>query len=294
MRVAVIKGGSSPEAEVSRRTAAAVSKALRELGHEVREVELDRKLYEELSSFKPDKVFIALHGIPGEDGTVQGFFETIGIPYTGCGVQASAICMDKDITKRVLKSHGINVPSGETYFRGEEVSWLEFPCVVKPARTGSTIGVSVVRSPEELEDAINLAFSFDSKVIVEEFIEGREITVPVLKGKALPPVEVIPEGGFYDYEAKYRKGTTRYEVPAKLHKKVEERLRRTSEKVFRLLECRGAIRVDFRLDSNGIPFLLEVNTIPGMTERSLLPKSAMAVGMGFKELIGEIIEDEEG
>ncbi len=289
MKIAVVKGGRSPEAEISRKTAKAVVKALLNLKHDVKAIELDGKFIEELIKFNPEKVFIALHGVPGEDGTVQGLLEILGIDYTGCNTQTSAICMDKDITKRVLKSFGIIVPSGETFFKGDKVKWSEFPCVVKPARTGSTVGISIVKDPEEFERAVETAFNFDKKILVEEYIEGKEITVPVLNGKALPAIEIVPEGGFYDYEAKYEKGTTKYVIPADLGEKTEKRLKRISEKVFKVLECKGAIRIDYRLSKQNVPFLLEVNTIPGMTERSLLPKSAAVVGMSFEELIKEIL-----
>jgi len=289
MKIAVIKGGPSPEAEISRETARAVANALKRLEYNVKVLELNKDTVKELLEFNPDKVFLALHGVPGEDGTVQGFLETLGIEYTGCNTQTSAICMDKDITKRVLKSFGIPVPAGESFFKSEDVNWTEFPCVVKPARTGSTVGISLVKDDTELEKAVQLAFNYDRKIIIEEYIEGREITVPVLNGKALPPIEVIPESGFYDYEAKYRKKTTRYIIPASLGKKTEERIKKISEKVFKILECRGAIRIDYRLSNHNVPFLLEINTIPGMTERSLLPKSAQAAGISFDELIREIL-----
>ncbi|WP_456396106.1 D-alanine--D-alanine ligase family protein [Desulfurobacterium sp.] len=288
--IVVLKGGPSPEAEVSRKSAAAVVKALKSLGYEVLDLEFDKNVAKNLIELKPQKVFIALHGVPGEDGSVQGLLETLGIPYTGCGVESSAICMDKDATKRILKSFGIPVPAGETYFSEEEIDWIEIPCVVKPARTGSTVGISVVKREEDLKKAIKTAFKYDAKIIIEEFIDGRELTIPVLNGKALPIVEIIPEGGFYDYEAKYRKHTTKYEVPAQIPGKIAEKIRKLAEKIFRVLECRGAVRIDLRLDEINVPYILEVNTIPGMTERSLLPKSAEAAGITFEKLIEEILK----
>ncbi len=289
MKVLVLFGGPSPEREISFKTAESVSKALRNLGHEVIELEYDETLPFKLLKVNPDKVFIAMHGVPGEDGSVQGLLECMGIDYTGCGVQSSAICMDKDATKRILKTHGISVPEGESFYSLSEVNWVEFPCVVKPARTGSTVGISVVKGEEEFEDALIKAFRYDRKILIEEFIQGRELTVSVLNGKALPIVEIIPEGGFYDYSAKYEKSTTRYEVPANLHPRIEQRIRKDAERIFKILECRGAVRIDLRLSERGMPFFLEVNTIPGMTERSLLPKAAKAAGMSFEELIDEIL-----
>ncbi|WP_457568023.1 D-alanine--D-alanine ligase family protein [Desulfurobacterium sp.] len=288
--IVVLKGGPSPEAEVSRKSAAAVVKALKNLGYKVLDLELDENIAKNLLKLQPEKVFIALHGVPGEDGSVQGLLETMGIPYTGCGVESSAVCMDKDATRRILKSHGIPVPAGETYFSPEEVNWIEIPCVVKPARTGSTVGISIVKEEKMLTEAVNLAFKYDRKIVIEEFIEGRELTVPVLNGKALPIVEIIPESGFYDYEAKYKKKTTKYEVPAQLPEKTTERIMKNAEKIYRILECKGAVRIDIRLDEMNVPYVLEVNTIPGMTERSLLPKSAAAAGITFEKLIEEILK----
>ncbi len=292
MKVAVVVGGTSPEAEISRRSGKAVADALRDIGYDVSVIELDRNLPIELDRLRPGRIFLALHGCPGEDGTVQGLLDILGYKYTGCGVESSAICMDKDITKRVLKTYGITVPSGLTFFRGDEIFSPEFPCVVKPARAGSTVGISIVRDKKNFNDAVEKAFGIDTKVIVEEYIPGREITVPVLNGKALPIVEVVAETGFYDFSAKYEKPTTRYIVPAEIKEITFQRLHSISEKVYKVLECRGAIRIDFRLNENGIPYLLEVNSIPGMTEHSLLPKSATAAGISFEKLIGDILDSQ--
>ncbi|TCK06253.1 D-alanine--D-alanine ligase family protein [Phorcysia thermohydrogeniphila] len=290
MKVAVVYGGPSPEADVSRKSAAGVISALKEKGYEVFPLELNDSFIKKLEEIKPDKVFLVLHGCPGEDGTVQGLLEVMGFDYTGCNTQTSAICMDKDITKRVLKTYGIPVPAGETYFSEEEVELLELPCVVKPARTGSSVGINVARTEEEFWKAVKEAFRYDSKILVEEYIEGRELTVGVLNGRALPPVEIITEGGFYDYEAKYVSSKTQYVVPAPLPERISKKLQRISEKVYKILECHGAVRVDFRLDERGAPYLLEVNTIPGMTERSLLPKAAQSAGIEFPELIERILK----
>ncbi len=290
MRVAVIFGGPSPEAEVSRKSAESVISALKRLGHEVFPVELDRNLPRKIEEIKPDKVFLALHGSPGEDGTVQGLLEVMGYPYTGCGVLQSSLLMDKDLTKRVLKSYGIPVPAGITLFRGDEIPPVEFPCIVKPCRTGSSVGVSLVKSPEAFAEALKRAFEFDSKVLIEELLEGKELTVAVLNGKALPPVEIIPAGEFYDYSSKYEDSKTRYEVPAQLPEKLEKKLRKIAERVYKVLECRGAVRVDFKLDKYSSPYVLEVNTIPGLTERSLLPKAAAAAGITFEKLIERMLE----
>jgi len=261
------------------------------LGHQVFPVELSEKLPIELSNIKPDKAFLVLHGSPGEDGTVQGLLEIMGIPYTGCGVAPSAISIDKDLTKRVLKSYGIPVPAGITLYKGEAVDAdaLEFPCVVKPARAGSSVGVSLVKSRSEFEKALSEAFSYDSKVLIEEYLEGKELTVGVVNGRALTPVEILPHREFYDYTAKYEDTATEYLIPASVNSKLERRLKSIAEKVYKVLECRGAVRVDFRLNRYGSPFVLEVNTIPGLTERSLLPKAAAYEGFSFEKLIEEML-----
>ncbi|SNR69740.1 D-alanine--D-alanine ligase family protein [Desulfurobacterium atlanticum] len=287
--IVILKGGPSPEAEISRKSAESITRALTSLGYNTIEMEFDENCVKKLIEIKPEKVFIALHGVPGEDGSVQGLLETIKIPYTGCNVETSAICIDKDTTKRILKTHGIPVPAGRTFYKEDKVEWLEFPCVVKPARTGSTVGISLVKKKEELNNAVELAFKYDSKILIEEYIEGRELTIPVLNGKPLPIVEIVTESGFYDYNSKYKSSSTQYKVPAKISEKVREKIEKIAIKTFKVLECRGAIRIDFRLNSMNIPYLLEVNTIPGMTERSLLPKSAAAAGISFEQLIEEIL-----
>lgn len=291
MKVAVVFGGPSPESEISKKSAESVISALKSLGHQVFSVELSKDLPMELSKIRPDKVFLVLHGSPGEDGTVQGLLDIMGIPYTGCGVAASAVSIDKDLTKRILKSHGIPVPAGITVYRGETVdpSELEFPCVVKPARAGSSVGVNLVRSEAEFDGALKEAFFYDSKVLIEEYLDGKELTVGVLNGKALIPVEILPGREFYDYTAKYEDTATQYLIPAPINSKLENRLKSIAEKVYRVLECRGAVRVDFRLNRYGSPFVLEVNTIPGLTERSLLPKAAAYSGISFEKLIEEML-----
>jgi len=290
LKVAVIYGGPSPEAEISKKSAQSVIKALKELGHEVYPVELTPELPFKLKEINPDKAFLALHGSPGEDGTVQGLLEVMGIPYTGSGVTPSAVLIDKDLTKRLLASYGIPVPAGESYLKGEEVEPVELPCVVKPARAGSSVGITLVKDEEAFDRAVKEAFKHDDKILVEEYLPGKELTVGVVNGRALPVVEIVPGREFYDYAAKYEDSSTRYIVPAQIGERLEAKLRRIAERVYKLLGCRGAVRVDFRLNQYGAPFVLEVNTIPGLTERSLLPKAAMAAGIGFKELIEEMLK----
>lgn len=291
MRVAVIFGGPSPEADISKKSAQSVISSLKRLGHEVFPIELDKEIPFKIREVNPEKAFLVLHGSPGEDGTVQGLLEVMGIPYTGSGVSSSAVAIDKDLTKRVLKSFGLPVPAGITLFKGEnpDVRNLEFPCVVKPSRSGSSVGVSIVNSPDELKGALKEAFNYDSKVLIEEYLPGKELTVGVVNGRALVPVEIVPGRQFYDYKAKYEDSSTKYLVPAPINETLVKKLKSLSEKVFKVLECKGAIRVDFRLNQFGSPFILEVNTIPGLTERSLLPKAAAYEGMTFDQLIEEML-----
>ncbi|WP_456457308.1 D-alanine--D-alanine ligase family protein [Thermovibrio sp.] len=291
MKVAVVFGGPSPEAEISRKSAQSVIKALKSLGHQVYPIELTKDLPFKLKEVSPDKVFLSLHGSPGEDGTVQGLLEIMGIPYTGCGVIASALTIDKDACKRYLSSYGIPVPSGFTLFKGKELpKFLEFPCIVKPSSGGSSVGTTLVKEEKEFKGALNRAFLYDSKVLVEEYLPGKELTVSVVNGRAFVPVEIVPASEFYDYESKYESSKTRYLVPAEISPNLTRRLKSLALKAYSLLNCKGAVRVDFKLDSYGSPYLLEVNTIPGLTERSLLPKAAAFEGLTFEELIKEMLE----
>jgi len=290
LRVAVLFGGPSPESEISRKSAESVAKGLAKKNHEVFLVELTPELPEVLKVISPDKVFIALHGVPGEDGTVQGLLEILGYEYTGCDVFSSAVCMDKDFTKRILKTHGIPVPAGETFFFPEIPEAVEIPCVVKPAKGGSTIGTSIVKRKEDFKKAVEKAYEYDNKILVEEYIEGRELTVGVLNGDVFPIVEVVAKDGFYDYSAKYERSDTKYIVPAEIPPKTRERIEKLAKKVYKVLSCKGAVRVDMRLDKWNNPYVLEVNTIPGLTERSLLPKSAMKKGMSFEELVDKMLK----
>ncbi len=287
MRIVVLMGGRSSEREVSLRTGRAVAKALRELGHEVIEMDLSEDLPCKLMEVKPDKVFIALHGPYGEDGRVQGLLDILGIPYTGSGVLGSALAMDKDITKRLLRAEGLPTPDWISVRRGERPKWDKFPAVVKPADQGSSVGLEIVREEEELEDAVKKLFSITEKVIVEEFIEGRDMTVGILKGRPLPVIEIRPKKGIYDYESKYTKGMTEYVFleDEKLSKKLQE----LALRVHRLLELKDMSRVDFRVSKEGKPYILEVNTIPGMTELSLFPMACKKAGIDFKEMVSIIL-----
>lgn len=293
-KIAVLMGGLSAEREISLRTGRAVLAALQEGGYAAVGIDAGRDLAARLAAEKAEVAFIALHGRFGEDGTVQGLLEMLGIPYTGSGVMASAIAMDKVTTKKILLYHELPTPAFDVFSRGDEMGVFlgrrrHFPLVVKPAREGSTIGVSVVRDGNELRDGIESALAHDDLVLVEDFIKGLEVTVGVLDGEPLPVIQVVPKGGFYDFQAKYTAGQTEYLVPAPLEGALYERLQQVAAAAFRALGCAGAARVDFMVREREF-YCLEVNTIPGMTETSLLPKAARQAGISFGELVQRILE----
>ncbi len=294
-KIAVLMGGLSAERDVSLSSGAAVLEALRGAGYNAVPIVYDGPgLVEELIETRPDIVFLALHGRFGEDGTVQGLLETMGLPYTGTGVTGSAVAMDKAITKKILKYH--NIPTAEFVIvknSSSDMSSAEslgLPVVVKPSTQGSTIGMSFVHSSEEMPFALKLAFSHDREVVVERYIEGREITSGILNGEALPLVEIVPKSGVYDYDAKYLTHDTEYICPAKLAAQLEDRIKAIALRVFDVLHGYGYARVDFRVDKDGNPYVLEMNTLPGMTSTSLLPKAAAAAGLNFKELIERMLD----
>jgi D-alanine-D-alanine ligase len=247
---------------------------------------------------KPDIVIIALHGPGGEDGTVQGMLEVLGIPYTGSGVLASALAMDKAMCKKVLMAVGVLMPRDVTIRKGEgeateRLASLPLPWIVKPNAQGSTIGMSVVKSAGELNTALNLAFEYDDTVLIEQFIEGTEITVPILGNsdlEILPIVEIVPASGFYDYAAKYTPGATDEIVPARISPAAASAANRIAELCHRSLGCRGMSRTDMIVTASDEVYTLEVNTIPGMTPTSLLPRAAGAAGYTFSQVLDRLIE----
>ncbi|MGQ9475521.1 MAG: D-alanine--D-alanine ligase [Actinomycetota bacterium] len=303
--MAVLMGGVSGEREISLRSGTAVAGALRERGHQVLEVDLGPSAIEQLAALreKVDVAFLALHGRLGEDGTVQGALELLRIPYTGSGVLASALAMDKRMSKRIFRSEGIPVaPDVVLTARDVESVGLRraaegvaldlgFPCMVKPNREGSTLGSSRAKNTEELEDALREAFGYDEMVLVERFVQGRELTVGLLgeEPEALPVLEVVASKGVYDYECKYTKGMTRYLVPAPVPERLAAELQRLAVMAHRALGCEGVSRVDFMVDEEGNAYCLEVNTLPGMTELSLVPKAAAAAGYSFPETVERIL-----
>ncbi|MDD5166278.1 MAG: D-alanine--D-alanine ligase [Candidatus Omnitrophica bacterium] len=295
-RVGVLMGGPSSEREISLKSGKAVYAALKESGIEVSAIDIQTDNVEEnirlLKSKKIDCAFLALHGRFGEDGSMQQILEDIKIPYTGSGVSASRLAMDKIASRKIFQDHGLKVPQYEVVKGNadwEMDSDFVFPLVVKPATHGSSIGLSIVDKKEYLEEAVNLAFSFDHKVIIEEYIEGREVTVGILEEKPLAVIEIISKRRFFDYEAKYQAGMTDYIVPAKIEKKLSGKIQDIALLAHKLLGCSGCSRVDIILDKYNIPFVLEVNTIPGMTETSLLPKAAKIEGISFNALCIKLI-----
>jgi D-alanine-D-alanine ligase len=302
-RIGVLMGGQSSEREVSLRTGAAVHGALCRRGYDAVTIDVGPTLSQDVQEQRIALAFLALHGPGGEDGSIQGFLETLGIPYTGSGVHASAVGMHKVTTKTVLAAHGIPVPAGLVIKRGERMSStgalravkLRWPVVVKPASEGSTIGVTIVRKPAEWSRAVALAHHYDPDAMVEAYIPGHEVTVSLLgrvdeSPLVLPAVEIVAPNGFYDFSAKYEKGKTRYLCPAPLRAAVTKQIRNLALQTYTVLGCVGAARVDFRITPQGRPYVLEINTVPGMTETSLLPMAAAEAGIGYEELTERILE----
>jgi len=293
--IGILLGGLSAEREISLRTGRAVEKALTAAGYRTVAIDAGRDLAEQLRSAGVEVAFIALHGRYGEDGTVQGLLELQGIPYTGSGVLASALAMDKLATKKILLHHELPTPGFAVCRRGEDLRtasgrFRHFPLVVKPNREGSTIGVTIAHDRAEVEAGLLTALEWDDLVLVEDFIAGLEVTVSVLCGEALPVIQIVPKGGFYDYRAKYTAGQTEYLLPAPLDPLLYRRLQEVSVNACEILGCRGAARVDFMVREREF-YCLEVNTIPGMTETSLLPKAAREAGIDFTALCERILTD---
>ena len=293
-RVGVLYGGLSAEREVSLKSGKAVGLALQELGFMVSLIDVDRDVFARLKEAKIEVVFIALHGAYGEDGTIQGGLEYLQIPYTGPGVMASSIAMNKVMTKRILLSHEILTPDYTVPAIGDNEVAVPpggYPLVVKPVAEGSSLGMSIVTDAADLESALIKAREFSRQVMIESYIPGIELTAAVLQGEALPLIEIRARGGVYDYQAKYTKGFSEYLVPAPLDEAIANQVKDLAIASARTLGCdRGAVRVDFRMDMANRPYVIEINTVPGMTETSLLPQAAAADGMDFVTLIDRILQ----
>ena len=301
-RIGVLMGGISPEREVSLKSGNAVFNALEARGYEVSAIAAGHDICEVIRREGIAIAFLTLHGGYGEDGSLQGLLDVLGIPYTGSGVLASALAMDKEASKKVFLYHGIQIPPFKVLrVTGEdqetepgtvhsELVDFPMPWVVKPAAEGSSIGVSIVKERASLRAAMEQAAGFDTRIIVEKYIPGKEIQVGILDGRILGSVEVRPTLEFYNYEAKYTAGLTEYILPPEIHPGTLRNAEKAALSAHTALGCRGATRVDLIVDEEGSPFVLEVNTIPGMTETSLLPKIAAQAGLGFASLIEEILK----
>ncbi|HEX4806852.1 MAG TPA: D-alanine--D-alanine ligase [Conexibacter sp.] len=305
--VAVLQGGRSLERQVSLKSGARVEDALQRLGHTAVAIDVGTDLVARLTEPRPDAVFVALHGRDGEDGTIQELLEVLGLPYTGSGVAACIRSWDKVLTKHLLREHGIPTPDfhafSETAFRELGAaqalpaieSQLSFPLVVKPAAQGSALGIKFARAAADVPAAIVSAFSYDRKVLLERYVAGRDLAVSIVEGEggepaALPVVEAVAEGrDFYDFEARYEIGRTRFVCPAELPDGVAERTRDLAVAAYRALGCAGFARVDLMLREDGELFVLEANSVPGLTETSLLPQAADAAGLPFDALVERIL-----
>ena len=289
-KIAVLMGGPGEEREVSLKSGKAIIEALQANSYDVSSIIIDTglvNLVEKLSSV--DLVFLGLHGDIGENGTIQGFLEALGIIYTGSGPLSSAICMDKNISKIVAANNNILTPKWKLYNNINDNDEFKYPLVVKPNAQGSTVGLRIVHNEEELKPALEHAFNYDTSVLVEEYIEGRELTVMVLDGKAYPVCEIIPSHELYDFDCKYTAGMSKYICPAKIDIELTDNIRQVSENLFDLFKCENYSRADFRMDSQNKFWFLEMNTLPGMTDTSLVPMSALAAGLSFNELIDKIV-----
>jgi D-alanine-D-alanine ligase len=297
-RIGVLMAGPSTEKKISLKSGHAVCAALKDSGFNAVPVLIKTaKLGDNLRLLKLKKIdcaFIALHGKFGEDGGIQKILNDLKIPYTGSGVRASRLAMDKVSSRKIFREHGLKVPRSEVLdrntYRDFDCAKLGLPLVVKPATHGSSIGLSIVGRSEDLPAAIDLAFKFDQTIIIEEHIKGRELTVGILEEKAMPVIEIVPKHAFFDYQAKYQKGLTRYVVPAKLSPGLTRKVKEAALSAHKLLGCFGCSRVDIILDGKNAPFVLEVNTIPGMTATSLLPKAAKKTGISFSALCLKLIK----
>jgi D-alanine-D-alanine ligase len=291
-RIGVIMGGTSHEREISLKTGRAILKALQEGGHQAVGIEVSADIVTRIVAERIDVAFIALHGRGGEDGTLQGLLELLRIPYTGSGVLASALAMNKIKAKEIFRYHGIPTPEFIP-LQGEKVNEPPFPppWVVKPASEGSTIGIDIVMDSAGLATAVQRAKNYDQEVLVERFINGKELTVAILKGEPLPVIEIVPKKGFYDYQAKYTPGQTEYICPARINDQQHAEVQRVGLKAYHALGCSGCARTDIFLNEKGDIFVIEVNTVPGMTETSLVPKAAAHVGISFNRLVEIILED---
>ena len=305
-KVLVVYGGTSTEREISLQSGKAVYDALKNSGYDVELFDLTADNIAELATKKADVIYPVLHGKGGEDGSVQGLFELMKIPYVGSKIAASAICIDKILCKDIISQKNVPTAGYMTFYKGFDISAavsriecdLDLPAVVKAAKEGSSIGVYIASTREELEKALSDASQFGDAILVERYIDGIELTVPVIRTgpwvKALPTIEITAENEFYDYEAKYTEGKCHHIIPARIDPLVNKKIADCAVKAFLACGCDGVARVDFMLDNKGNFFVLEINTIPGMTRMSLVPDSAKAAGISFEELVSKLVESTIG
>ena len=301
-KIVVVMGGPSSEAEVSRRSGAAILAALREKNYKAEGLEFVPKTFSsDVQRLSPDIVFNAMHGAYGEDGRMQAVLDLMGIPCTGSGVLASAMTMDKAAAKNVMLGAEISTPKARAYrasdrtgLRARILREMSVPMVVKATAQGSSIGVIIVKNESELFDALDEAFAYGDEILVEEFIDGPELTAAVWGTPetcdALPVIEITTTSGRYDYESKYTVGASSHIIPARISEKAMERVRETAEQTFRVFGCRGVARIDMMLSAEDIPYVIDINTVPGMTETSLVPDAARAAGISFEDFCERLLE----
>ena len=291
LRVGVLMGGPSEEREVSIATGKAVIKACAENGYIATEFGFTNNYKKHLKKLKTQNIiFNALHGGIGENGKIQAWLDKNNIKYTGSGAIASSLCMDKAASKEIAKRNGIETPDWQLIQKATQKVKISLPFVVKPNDQGSTVGLSIVKNDKFIQSAIDLAFQHGNKVIIEKFISGRELTMPIINEDAYPIVEINPKNNYYDYECKYTPGMSEYSCPADLEQSLVEKIESNTIKLFQKFDCSVYARADYILDKSGVPYFLEMNTLPGMTSTSLVPKSANARGQSFQNLIRYIIE----
>jgi len=294
-KIGVLLGGLSSEREVSLASGNAIVKALREKGYHPVAIDVGRDAAGKIQEHGIEAAFIALHGRLGEDGAIQGMLEVMGIPYTGSGILASALGMNKTVSKQVFRSQGLLVGPYEVIYDGDAgkvgaiTEQIRFPVVIKPHAEGSSVGVSLVFNKEQVAPAVELAFKYGNEILVEKFIKGKEVQVGILGDRALGAIEIVPKSAFYDYRAKYEKGMSDHFFPARVPEAVYRRALEAGLSAHRSIGCRGYSRVDFIIDESGAPYILEVNTLPGMTATSLLPEIAKGAGISFPDLVEEIL-----
>ena len=297
-KVAVLMGGLSGERPVSLKSGAAVVRALKKNNVDAHEVDADRNIMQKLTAGRFNRAFIALHGRWGEDGVIQGALEVIGLPYTGSNVLASALGMDKLRCKKIWASEGILTPEYIVVESTEDINdvdrYLGFPVFVKPNHEGSSLGMTKARSANELSSAWQQARQYDSSVFVERCINGPEYTVAILGDQALPTIKVETPRDFYDFDAKYSEDSTRYLCPCGLDRDSEDVLKKLAKRAFDIIGCKGWARVDFMVGRNGTPYVLEINTVPGLTDHSLVPMAAKHAGISFEDLVYRILETSNG